>query len=272
MYPTIKRSLLSISLVAAASAFTIGSAQAHSVWLLPSSTVLSSAQFVTFDAAVSNDIFFFNHRPLAIDTLVITAPDGSHPEAVNISKGELRTTFDLKLEKNGTYAFDIARSGLRASWKEDGKPKRFMGTAEAFAKEVPANALDLQVGESVAHVTTYVTLGSPTPVKPTGVGLEVLSVTHPNDLVTGEPAEFQVFVDGKPTADVEVEVVSGQSRYRNALGETRYKSDKQGKVKVNWSQPGMYYLDAELKDKNVSSKLAKERSLSYSVTLEVQPQ
>ena len=272
MYPTIKRTLLSISLVAAASAFTIGSAQAHSVWLLPSSTVLSSAQFVTFDAAVSNDIFFFNHRPLAIDTLVITAPDGSHPEAANISKGELRTTFDLKLEKNGTYAFDIARSGLRANWKEDGKPKRFMGTAEAFAKEVPANAQDLQVGESVAHVTTYVTLGSPTPVKPTGVGLEVLSVTHPNDLVTGEPAEFQVFVDGKPTADVEVEVVGGQSRYRNALGETRYKSDKQGKVKVNWSQPGMYYLDAELKDKNVSSKLAKERSLSYSVTLEVQPQ
>ncbi len=270
MYPTIKRTLLSISLAAAT--LTAGTVQAHSVWLLPSSTVLSSAQFVTFDAAVSNDIFFFNHRPLAVDTLVITAPDGSHPEAVNVSKGELRTTFDLKLEKSGTYTFDIQRGGLRANWKEDGKSKRFMGTAEAFAKEVPANAQDLQVGESVTHVMTFVTLGSPTPIKPSGLGLEVLPVTHPNDLVTGEPAEFQVLVDGKPAADVEVEVVSGQGRYRNVLGETRYTSDKQGKVKVNWSQPGMYYLDAELKDKNVSSKQAKERSLSYSVTLEVQSQ
>ncbi|HSH72426.1 MAG TPA: DUF4198 domain-containing protein [Methylophilaceae bacterium] len=270
MYPTFKRTLLSISLAAAA--LTAGSAQAHSVWLLPSSTVLSAAQFVTFDAAVSNDIFHFTHRPLALDTLVITAPDGSHPEAVNVSKGELRATFDLKLEKKGTYIFDILRSGLRANWKEDGKTKRFMGTAEAFAKEVPANAQDLQIGESVAHVMTFVTMGAPSSVKPTGVGLEVMSITHPNDLVMGEPAEFQVLVDGKPVADVEVEVVTGQSRYRNALGEIRYKSDKQGKVKVSWSQPGMYYMDAELKDKNVSNKQATERSLSYSVTLEVQPQ
>jgi len=270
MYPNIKRSLLSISLAAAVMA--AGSAQAHSVWLLPSSTVLSTAQFVTFDAAVSNDIFYFTHRALAVDTLVITAPDGSHPEAVNVAKAELRTTFDLKLEKSGTYMLDIQRSGLRANWKLDGKPKRFMGTAEALAKEVPANADDLQIGESVAHVVTFVTMGAPTPVKPTGIGLELVPVNHPNDLVMGESAEFQVLVDGKPAADVEVEVVTGQSRYRNTLGETRYKSDKQGKVKVNWSQPGMYYLDAELKDKNVTNKKATERSLSYSVTLEVQPQ
>lgn len=270
MSPIIKRTLLSIAIAAAT--FATGAAQAHSVWLLPSSTVLSSAQFVTFDAAVSNDIFYFNHRPLGLETLVITAPDGMHPQPVNASKGELRSTFDLKLETRGTYVFDIQRSGLRANWKVDGQPKRFMGTVEALAKEIPANAQDLQVGESVTHVMTYVTMGAPTAVKPTGLGLEVVPVGHPNDLVTGEPTMFQVLVDGKPAADVEVEVVSGQSRYRNALGEVRYKSDKSGNIKVNWPQAGMYYLDAELKDKNVSSKQAKERSLSYSVTLEVQPQ
>lgn len=270
MSKAVQRTLVSLILAAGIAAAT--PAQAHSVWLLPSSTVLSSPQFVTFDAAVSNDIFYFNHRPLGLETLVITAPDGSHPLPVNASKGELRTTFDLKLEIRGTYAFDIQRSGLRASWKVDGQPKRFMGTAEAFAKEVPANAQDLQVGESVSHVITFVTMGAPTPVKPSGLGLEVLPVSHPNDLVAGEPADFQVLVDGKPAAEVQVEVVSGQSRYRNALGEMRYTSDKSGKIKVNWPQAGMYYLDAELKDKNVSSKQARERSLSYSVTLEVQPQ
>lgn len=270
MYTTFKRRLL--TLACSAAMLSAGAAQAHSVWLLPSSTVLSTAQFVTFDAAVSNDIFYFNHRPLGVETLVITAPDGSHPQPVNVAKGELRTTFDLKLELPGTYALDIQRSGLRASWKVDDKPKRFMGSVEAFAKEVPENAQDLQVGESIMHVMTFVTLGAPTAVKPSGKGLEIIPLTHPNDLVSGEAAEFQALVDGKPAADVEIEVVAGQSRYRNKLNETRYKTDAQGKVKVTWTQPGMYYLDAELKDNKVSIKQAKERSLSYSVTLEVQPQ
>lgn len=38
-----------------------GSAQAHNVWLLPSTTVLSKSEWITVDAAVSNDLFFFNH-------------------------------------------------------------------------------------------------------------------------------------------------------------------------------------------------------------------
>ena len=59
-------------MLAAASA-----AQAHNVWLLPSSTVLSKSEWITVDAAVSNDLFFFNHVPLGLDNLVVTAPDGS---------------------------------------------------------------------------------------------------------------------------------------------------------------------------------------------------
>lgn len=271
MYKPFKYAVLSTGF-AILSGLTSLSAQAHNTWMLPSSTVLSSPQFVTFDAAVSEDFFYFTHRPLAIDTLTITAPDGRNLVPANVVKGELRTAFDVKLEKNGTYTLDISRSGLRASWKVDGKPKRFMGNAEAFAKEVPVAAQDLEIGESVAHVVTFVTVGAPTAIKLTNHGLELVPVTHPNDLNVGEPAEFQFMVDGKPASDVKVEVVSGQSHYRNALGETRYTSDKQGKVKIIWPQPGMYFLNAVLKDNKVSAKQAKERSLSYSVTLEVQVQ
>ena len=52
-------------------------AQAHNAWLLPSTTVLSKADWITVDAAVSNDLFFFNHVPLNVQGLQITAPDGS---------------------------------------------------------------------------------------------------------------------------------------------------------------------------------------------------
>ena len=71
MYKPFKYALLSTGF-AILSGLTSLPAQAHNTWLLPSSTVLSSPQFVTFDAAVSEDFFYFTHRPLAIDTLTVT--------------------------------------------------------------------------------------------------------------------------------------------------------------------------------------------------------
>lgn len=247
-------------------------AAAHNAWLLPSSTVLSSPQFVTFDAAVANDIFHFNHRPMGIEALTVTAPDGSAASPVNVSKGELRTTFDVKLEQKGTYRLAIARSGVRANWKEGDQMKRFMGTAEAFAKEVPATATDLKVSESASRMETFVTVGAPTAIKPSGKGLEMLPITHPNDLVAGEAAQFQFLIDGKPAAGVEVSLVRGQSRYRNQLEEQKLLTGADGKVSITFKQAGMYWLDVDAKDDKVSVAAAKERSLAYTATLEVLPQ
>jgi len=54
------------------------SANAHRTWMLPSATVLSGNDpWVTVDAAVSNDLFYFEHFPLRLDGLQVTAPDGS---------------------------------------------------------------------------------------------------------------------------------------------------------------------------------------------------
>ena len=50
---------------------------AHKAWLLPSVTVSTVDQWVTIDAAVSNNLFYFDHNPLRMESLAITAPDGS---------------------------------------------------------------------------------------------------------------------------------------------------------------------------------------------------
>ena len=63
-------------------------AQAHKAWLLPSQTVMSQKGFITVDAAVSNDLFYFNHNPLRIDDLVVTAPDGSRVQPQNEVRGK----------------------------------------------------------------------------------------------------------------------------------------------------------------------------------------
>jgi uncharacterized GH25 family protein len=254
-------------------ALATSTANAHGFWVVPSSTVLSAPQFVTFDAAVSNDPFHFNHRPLAIDSLTISAPDGSKVLPVNMVKGELRTVFDAKFEQKGTYRLEMLRSGFRASWKDaENKPKRFMGAAEALAKEIPADAKELSVTESISRLENFVTVGKPSLLTPVGKGLELVVGTHPNDLVSGEPVELTFLVDGKPTEGVEVVMVRGQTRYRNSLDEKKFKTGKDGKITVTMQEAGLYWLDADFKDNKVSNKVAKERSLAYVVTLEVLPQ
>jgi hypothetical protein len=96
-----------ITLVLLALGIGASVAHAHGVWIAPSSTILSAPQFVTFDAASSSVPFMIDHRPLVIDLLTISAPDGSKVTPVNVMKGELRTVFDAKLEQQGTYRLEL---------------------------------------------------------------------------------------------------------------------------------------------------------------------
>jgi uncharacterized GH25 family protein len=244
---------------------------AHKAWLLPSATVSTVDQWVTFDGAVSNDLFYFNHVPLRVDGLVVTAPDGTQAKPENQFTSKYRTTFDLHLKQNGTYRVSVENIGLFANYEENGQRKRWRGTPANFAKEVPANAKNLQVSESAGRVETFVTAGKPTTdaLKPRNVGLELAPVTHPNDLYAGEEATFAFLIDGKPAADVPVTIVAGGTRYRDAQDEITVKTGADGKFSVTWPAPGMYWLEAELTDNKTSVPQAKERRLSYVGTFEV---
>ncbi|GAA6119899.1 DUF4198 domain-containing protein [Acidovorax sp. FG27] len=249
-----------------------GSAQAHNVWLLPSSTVLSKAEWITVDAAVSNDLFYFNHVPLGLDNLVVTAPDGAALAPENAHKGKLRSVFDLNLSQTGTYRLAVVNDGLFATYKDKaGANKRWRGPAGKFAAEVPADAQDLKVTQSVGRIETFVTVGKPSAVRPTGKGLELVAVTHPNDLVKGEQATFAFHVDGQPAPGLEVVLVPGATRYRDSKDEIKATTDAEGRFSVTWPTAGMYWVDADASDAKTSLPQAKERRLSYVGTLEVLP-
>ena len=60
---------------AALAALVATPASAHRQWMMPSSTVLSGDDvWVTVDAAVSNDLFYFEHQPLRLDAMKAWAP------------------------------------------------------------------------------------------------------------------------------------------------------------------------------------------------------
>ncbi len=257
-------------------------ANAHRAWMLPSATVLSGNEpWVTVDAAVSNDLFYFEHNPLRLDGLAVIAPDGSAAAVENKSTGKYRSTFDVKLAQKGTYKLTMVNDGLSASYKVGTENKRWRGSAETFAKEVPADAKDLNVSRNQSRMEVFVSSGKPsdTVLKPTGAGLELVPITHPNDLFAGDTSNFRFLLDGKPAADIEVTVIPGGIRYRDQLGEIKVKTDKDGKFSVKWPSAGMYWMSANNgspqmgTDSNAQKAvgtLAKPiRRVSYTATLEV---
>lgn len=222
-------------------------AQAHRAWLLPSATVVSGDNaWLTVDAAISNDLFYFEHQPMRLDNLKVFAPDGTVVEAQNKSTGRYRSTFDVKLDKPGTWRVSMLNDGANASFKVNGESKRLRGSIDSLRKEIPAGATDLSVSRNHTRIDVFVTSGKPTDtvLKPTGSGLELVTYTHPNDLVAGDEASFGLVIDGKPAAGVPVTLIPGGNRYRNQLGDMKVVTDKDGKFKVTWPEPGMYWLNA----------------------------
>lgn len=254
-------------------------AQAHRVWILPASTVLSSDDpWVTFDAAVSNDIFYTDYRPLQVSAVTALAPDGSGVLLRNVNAGKFRTTFDLQLEQKGTYKIFTASNGLTASWMENGQQKRWPPRGatpkpEEFAAAVPKKAEKLEVTQSSRRVETFVTAGSPSNsvLVPSNIGLELVPVTHPNDLVAGEAAQFRFLIDGKPAVGVEVTVLPEGTRYRNNQEAIEILTDKDGLLSLTWPRAGRYFLEAEYQD-NKGVKPATQRRGAYVATFEVLPQ
>lgn len=250
-------------------------AMADRPFILPGMTLNSgNAPLITFDAAVGENVFYFDHNTLSIDNLVITAADGSVVKPEGVALGKLRNSFDLRATLQGTYKVSIVNDFIIANYKENGAPKRWRGSAEAFAKEVPANAEELQVIHSQGRIETFVTNGKPndTALKPSNKGLELAAISHPNDIVDGEPASFRMLLDGKPAAGVKVTVIAGGARYRQNLGEKTYTTDADGKFTVQWQGAGMYWLQARTSDNKPAVSTAKERRASYIATLEVMPQ
>jgi uncharacterized GH25 family protein len=240
----LRRPLIAIAALAVVAA---PAAYAHRTWLLPSSTIVSGTDnWVTVDAAASNEVFFFDHRPLAAIPTV-TQPDGTTGAVENHAVGKFRATFDLHLTQQGTYRLSILNEGVFGSYKLNGETKQLpRGTTTAtLAAAIPAGATDVQTAEVVSRNETFITQGAPTSTvfKTTGRGIELVPVTHPNDLIAGEAATFQFLVDGKPGANLKVTAIPGGIRYRDALRQMDLKTDAQGKVAITWPDPGMYWIN-----------------------------
>lgn len=287
-------------------------ALAHRQWLLPSTTTLAgTSEYVTVDAAVSNDLFYADHVAIDPAQVKVWAPDGSEGKVENAAKGQYRGTFDVKIDKPGTWVIGMERSGVGGTFKVDGETwrvgamrgrpggpgaggpgagapgmQRPMGAppaggpggaprppmkSVATVAEIPANATDVKLTETMSRNMIFVTADAPTKTAfaPKGKGLEFDPISHPSELVSDEEAQFRFLIDGKPAAGVKVTVVPGGKKYRQAEEAQELTTGADGVLKVKWPVAGMYWLSANATDNKVSEPRATERRMSFTTTLEV---
>ena len=271
----INKTLLAVALLA-----VLPQAQAHRQWLLPSSTQIEAKEaWVTIDAAVSESLFEFDTNALALDGLQITAPDGTFINPENSYKGKFRNSIDIKLLQKGTYKISHVSQNVMASYLLNGEQKRFRGTEDKMAKDIPAEATDIKVSRTFARLDTFVSSGKPTDtvLKPSNQGLELVPITHPNELFAQEKATFTLLLDGQPVANTVVSIIAGGVRYRGVLGEISVTTDAKGQLNVTWPYAGMYWLKAsypkapEMQADGTRAPMPEKR-YNYAATLEVLPQ
>ena len=273
---------LSKTLIALALAGAAFSAQAHKPWLLPSSSLVDSKEpWVTVDAAISEGLFDIDHQPLKLDGISITGPDGAKVEMLNALTGRLRSTFDVKLAKPGTYKIALVSQSVMASWKVNGEMKRWRGSEAELAANVPANAEELNVSRTASRLETFVSANKTDEAvfKPTGVGLELVPVTHPNDMRAGEQATWRFLLDGKPAANQAFSLIPGGVRYRGTLGEIRMATDAKGEISFKIPEAGMYLVSsswpaaaAPQAGQQPGPRQMPPRRVTYAATVEVLPQ
>jgi hypothetical protein len=261
----------SVKLAALLVVLAPATSEAARAWLLPSQTILArSGGWVTVDAAMADDLFSFNQGAMQVDGLLVSAPDGQSVAPQNLAKGKTRSSFDLELRQAGTYRIAVVENMVMARWEEDGKPKRWRGAPAEMAAGIPANAAKLEVEQMQRRVETFVSVGTPTEVLPTaGTGIEIKPVQHPNDLYARETAKLRFLLDGKPATDLEVEIIAGGTRYRDAPGEMTFKTNKDGEIAVTWPAAGMYWLETSIADEHATVPGVKNRRVSYAGTFEV---
>jgi hypothetical protein len=273
-------SFLKHGVLALVLAATAGAASAHRPWMLPTATIIEHQDaWVTIDGAVSEGLFDFDHMPLRMDGLSVTGPDGVVSAAPAAVMAKRRASVDLPLPKEGTYRIALVSNNVMGSYKVGNEVKRFRGSEADFAKQVPADAQDVRKTTTHQRIETFVSAHEPseTALKPTGKGLEMVPLTHPNDLRANETVRVRFQLDGKPLPNLPFSLVPGGVRYRGVANEIRLSTDAKGEASFKLPAANMYWMNAAYppnpgKGPGADTGPAEVRRYAYTATLEALPE
>jgi len=216
---------------------TAGSAAADSPYLRPNVYDASNMDRVTVEAGFTDDIFA-GRVAMRSDHWNVFGPSGEVPIS-DVTYLNQIAVFEVMTPADGTYRISSGRREGRMGkmYRSATQGWRFVGE-EAGVTPAEADQVETQ---SITVADVYVTRGDGREIPAgRGVGVEVIPVTHPTEIVEGEDAVFQLLIDGKPVAGQAVTVFREVGRYDGRSVEVDVTTGEDGRFTVRPSAPGAY--------------------------------
>lgn len=230
-------------------ALTTFASSAHDIYIWPSffSVDTDKGTTVPVDITASHTTF----RPdfsMPSNGVKAYGVDGKQIRRVGpYFQGNRRSTFDLAVEEQGTYALVYERGPSYFSRYTVGKretEKRLRASKSEARAQMPENGKNLETTKYFTIAMSYVTNKAPTDavLKPKNKGFEVVPVTHPADYVTGEEIQVQFLFDGKPVANQDLVVEKEGPLYQEQPLVLELKSDDKGMVNLEFAEGGRFMM------------------------------
>jgi hypothetical protein len=216
----------------------IGSADAHSPFLLPNLFDLDKRDHVTALGSFTEE-FFSPDVVMKSDDYHVVGPDGARRPLTPVYTRDM-AIIEAETKEQGTYRISSGRRTGRtakAAWAQG--DWKFLAPNEA----APAGTRVYDV-TSITTSETYVTRGKPTEtaLAPRKSGLEFRAITHPNAVFVGSDAKFQVLFDGKPVASHVVTLHAGNARYSQQQAPVELKTNAAGELSIKPDRAGVFVV------------------------------
>lgn len=235
--------------------------QAHSPYLAPTQFEPLSQGWVTLDASFA-EAFFVPEVVFDNSEFAVLDQAGKWVRPVTLHYLKTRVVVEHQLTEKGTYRFStgVRHGAIFRMYELNGERK---GTRDAN-EILPKGAKLLDHFQSVTLAETYITSGAPsTPALAAhNKGLEVVAVTHPNDVYDGEAFRIQVLFDGKPLAAHDVQVFPASGREEKPV--VTAKTDAKGFAEL--TLPAAVYV-LQVRHRHAAPKDAPAPNYSYTYTL-----
>ncbi|MBS9955371.1 DUF4198 domain-containing protein [Vibrio alginolyticus] len=267
--------------VALASVMAMGlavttTAQAHPRWVLPSHFTVSKegGDWLTFDVTASHGTFVFD-KPAGSDQAFVVMPDGRSERPNFVVRGKRRSMFDFFFTEEGTHKVAINNQPSYYTQYKAGRRDTVKWARASKAERgdvLPEQARDVVTQLSYTRAESYITVGMPTDkaLEIEGKMLEMKPITHPSDIIEGEPVTFQFFFNGEPQEGVTAEITREGTMYRNHQEQIDVVSDKDGKLIFTPEVAGRYLMKANYKGELKDNPLADKASANVHLTFETQ--
>ncbi len=255
------------TLIAAILLMLSNSSYAHTPYLTPSSFEASNRGMVSLDASFAEK-FFVPELAFNNSIYTVVTPKGKTINPDSLVKLKLRMVVEHQLKDEGTYRFSTGKRLGRVfkSYEMNGKTKSLKNPADP----IPKGGKLLSFFQSLTMAETYVSKGEPnnTALKAYNKGLEFVAVSHPNELFVGETLSMMSQFNGKPLADLKVDIFLANDQFSENKPNLTLTSNSKGEFKFIADKKGVYLLRARHRSEAPKGSPAPQISNTYTLVIE----